>query len=167
MNWICIEYLIFIVLDYDVEEAKNSSIDVFRNSVAVIKKDTDPPVSLLREDNYFAVSKQAGGNPPRREQYGRAFRLKWLISTWCHQAKCCLFFCLFVSFFLSSFLPCVLNVFVSPHPQFCLRTSSSTGCEFRRGPLFVLPPCALFSALITMPVPFYPARWLEEEGVWE
>lgn len=99
MNWICIEYLIFIVLDYDVEEAKNSSIDVFRNSVAVIKKDTDPPVSLLREDNYFAVSKQAGGNPPRREQYGRAFRLKWLISTWCHQAKCCLFFCLFVSFF--------------------------------------------------------------------
>lgn len=30
-----------------------------------------------------------------------------------------------------------------------------------------MPPCALFSALITMPVPFYAARWLKEEGVCE
>lgn len=72
---------------------------------------------------------------------------------------------IFVCLFVCSFLPCVPNVFVSPHPQFCLSTSSGTGCEFRRGLLFVYPPCSLFSVLITIPVPFYTARWLlEEEG---
>lgn len=93
------------------------------------------------------------------------FKLKWLISAWHCQAKYCLFF-LFVCLFVLSSL--VVQMCLShSHPQFCLSTSSSTGCEFRRGLLFVYPPCALFSVLITMPVPFYKTRWLlEEEGAW-
>lgn len=44
-----------------------------------------------------------------------------------------------------------------PYPQFCLSSSSSTGCEFRRKMLFAYSPSAAFSVLITWP--FLHSSW--------
>lgn len=108
--------------------------------------------SLLREENhYFADSQQAGGTC--RERDGRDMHPQTKVANiYLTLPSQPLSFSLFLLLSLV-FQTC----FVSPHLQFCLSSSSSTGCEFRRGPLFVYFPSALFSVLNTMPVPFYTA----------